>query len=87
MNGLKRNTTRLFDNKGTLFSAALDHPQIYGVMDGLVDPISTIKTLVNSELDAFIINPGIFNLLNADTVKGKKLIMRASLGDSHVFFF
>ena len=80
MNGLKRNTTRLFDNKGTLFSAALDHPQIYGVMDGLVDPISTIKTLVNSELDAFIINPGIFNLLNADTIKKKKLIMRASLG-------
>ena len=80
MNGLARNTERLFENRGTLFSAALDHPQIYGVMEGLVDPIATIKKLHASELDAFILNPGVFKLLDRETVNRKKLIMRASLG-------
>jgi len=80
MTGLSRNTTRLFSNQGRLFAAALDHPQVFGVMDGLVDPIKTVGSLAVTGLDAFILNPGIFPLLQEKTVGGKKLIMRASIG-------
>lgn len=80
MTGLARNTARLFANKGTLFTAAFDHPQMYGVMDGLVDPLATIAAMTPTALDGFILNPGIFNLLDPKALKDKKLIMRASLG-------
>jgi len=80
MTGLSRNIKRLFENKGGLFLAAFDHPQIYGVMKGLENPCSSIAKVVNTELDGFILNPGIFPLVDTKTVYKKKMIMRASLG-------
>ena len=42
MTGLERRTARLFANKGKLFVAAFDHPQIYGIMDGLQNVIGQV---------------------------------------------
>jgi fructose-bisphosphate aldolase, class I len=80
VNGLERNSARLFRADGTMFVAALDHPQVFGVMEGLVDPLKTIKNLAASNIDGFIVNPGLFRLLDGQIVSNKHLIMRASLG-------
>ena len=80
MNGLERNTSKLMNHKGKLFLAAFDHPQIYGVMPGLEQPIDAIKRIIDTEIDGYILNPGIFKLLDASLVQNKKLVLRASLG-------
>lgn len=80
MNGLERNKSRLMNHEGKLFLAAFDHPQIYGVMQGLEQPITAIKRIIDTEIDGFILNPGIFQLLDASMVQNKKLVLRASLG-------
>ncbi len=80
MNGLERNRTTLTREDGTLFLAAFDHPQIYGVMNGLEDPMAAILKIITTDIDGYILNPGIFPLLDATVVRNKKLILRASLG-------
>ncbi len=65
---------------GKLFLAAFDHPQIYGVMQGLEQPLIAIKRILDTEIDGYILNPGIFQLLDAPLVQNKKLVLRASLG-------
>ena len=80
MTGLERNRERLFEKDGKIFVAAFDHPQIFGVMKGLEDPLATISAMLESGIDGFILNPGIFPLLEPKHVAHKKLIMRASLG-------
>ena len=68
------------NHEGKLFLAAFDHPQIYGVMQGLEQPINAIKRILDTEIDGFILNPGIFQLVDAPLVQNKKLVLRASLG-------
>jgi len=80
MTGLERNKTTLLNNKGRLFLAAFDHPQIYGVMRGLEKPLDSIRKIIDTPIDGYIFNPGIFGLIAADMVQGKKLVLRASLG-------
>jgi len=80
MTGLERNRAKLFEHDGSLFVGAFDHPQMYGVMHGLENPIKTIDIMLDTELDGFILNPGIFPLLELRHVAKRKIIMRASLG-------
>jgi len=80
MTGLERNRAKLFEHQGSLFVAAFDHPQMYGVMKGLENPVATIDAILDTELDGFILNPGIFPLLGLRHVVKRKIIMRASLG-------
>lgn len=82
MFGLEKNVKRLFGNGGKLFIAAFDHPQIFGVMDGLKDVKKLVSTLSDTKLDGFILNPGIFPLLDNDIMYNKKMVMRGSLGGS-----
>jgi DhnA family fructose-bisphosphate aldolase class Ia len=82
MFGLEKNVKRLFGNGGKLFIAAFDHPQIFGVMDGLKDVKKLVSTLSDTRLDGFILNPGIFPLLDNDIMYNKKMVMRGSLGGS-----
>lgn len=80
MNGLERNKSTLMNHGGKLFLAAFDHPQIYGVMQGLEQPLTAIKRILDTEIDGYILNPGIFQLVDASLVQNKKLVLRASLG-------
>ena len=82
MFGLEKNVKRLFENGGKLYIGAFDHPQSFGVMDGLEDIKGLVYGLTNTELDGFILNPGIFPLLDTDKIYNKKLIMRGTLGGS-----
>jgi class I fructose-bisphosphate aldolase/fructose-bisphosphate aldolase/2-amino-3,7-dideoxy-D-threo-hept-6-ulosonate synthase len=82
MTGLEKNIRKLFRKNGKTLWIALDHPQFHGPMEGLIDPVLTIKTLAQSPLDGFILNPGIFRLCPTDVVYDKKLIMRVSVGGS-----
>lgn len=80
MTGLERNKIELLDDAGKIFLAAFDHPQIYGVMSGLENPLQAIENIEKTEIGGFILNPGIFNLVDAQLVHKKKMILRSSLG-------
>ena len=82
MFGLEKNVKRLFVNGGKLFIGAFDHPQSFGAMEGLNDITKLITSLSETELDGFILNPGIFPLLDNNSVYNKELIMRGTLGGS-----
>ena len=53
MNGLKRNTQRLFSNGGKLFAMATDLPMC-GLVEGLEDPLGKVRKYKDSKLDAFL---------------------------------
>lgn len=80
MNGLERNISTLLNHGGKLFLAAFDHPQIYGVLPGLEQPLGTIRRTLDTDIDGYILNPGIFPLIDASLVQDKKMVLRASLG-------
>jgi len=82
MTGLERNTTTLLNNRGRLFLAAFDHPQIYGAMRGLEKPLEAIRKILDTPIDGYILNAGLFGLVPADLVRSKKMVLRASLGGS-----
>lgn len=82
MTGLERNIAALLGNKGKLFVAAFDHPQIYGVMPGLEKPGQAVERLIHTPVDGFILNPGMFARVDAALVRNKKMILRASMGGS-----
>lgn len=82
MTNLEKNLCRLFGNNERLFLVALDHPQFFGLLPGLEDTIETAKMLLNSALDGFIFNAGIFERLEAKGFASKILIARASVGGS-----
>jgi class I fructose-bisphosphate aldolase/fructose-bisphosphate aldolase/2-amino-3,7-dideoxy-D-threo-hept-6-ulosonate synthase len=82
MNGLDRNKSTLMNHDGKLFLAAFDHSQIYGVMPGLVDPIESIKRILATDIDGYILNPGIVSILDPALVAKKKIVLRSSLGGS-----
>ena len=80
MTGLERRMARLFANKGKLFVAAFDHPQIYGIMDGLQDTPGLVSSLKRTKLDGFILNPGMVAHVPARAMDDKVLVLRASVG-------
>lgn len=80
MTGLERRRVELLDEKGRIFLAAFDHPQIYGVMEGLEKPVEAIQSIISTAVDGFILNPGVFGLVDAILVRNKKMVLRASLG-------
>lgn len=82
MNGLKRNTAKLFSNNGTLFAMAMDLPQC-GLVDGLEDPLKVIESRKDSKLDAFLVNVGVANLAQ-DALLNKKIILRTSSGGTNL---
>ncbi len=81
MTCLEKNLNRLFRNRGKLFLVALDHAQYFGPMEGLENTVKTAEKLLESPVDGFIFNPGVFRRLNA-TFSAASLIVRASTGGS-----
>ena len=71
---------KLLKNDGKLFLAAFDHPQIYGTMEGLENTPDLVKDLKNTELDGFILNPGMFARICPKSVDDKVLVLRGSVG-------
>lgn len=80
MTGLEKRMARLFANRGKLFVAAFDHPQIYGIMDGLQDTPGLVSCLKRTKLDGFILNPGMVGHVPAKAMEDKVLVLRASVG-------
>ena len=78
MNGLRRNTERLFSNGGKLFAMATDLPQV-GLVEGLKDTKALLAGCRDSKLDAFLVNVGIAHLAEEEILH-KKLILRTSSG-------
>ena len=76
MNGLRRNTEKLFSNGGKLFAMATDLPQV-GLVEGLTDTKGLLRSCMDSELDAFLTNVGIAHLAEEEMLH-KKLILRTS---------
>lgn len=60
----------------------MDLPQSNGVVDGLEDPIAMLNRLAETDVDGFIINPGLFRYMHDEKFYGKKWIMRVSVGAS-----
>lgn len=84
MTGLERRTARLFANKGKLFVAAFDHPQIYGIMDGLQNTPELVKSLKDTALDGFILNPGMAGQVCSRAMDDKLFVLRASVGGTMI---
>ena len=82
MTAVEKNVCRLFGNKGKLFLVALDHPQFFGSLPGLENTCKTAEKLLETSVDGFIFNPGVFLYLDASSFSSKKLIVRASTGGS-----
>ncbi|MBP5162187.1 MAG: hypothetical protein ILP16_04340 [Spirochaetales bacterium] len=80
MTGLERRMARLFANKGKLFVAAFDHPQIYGIMDGLQNTPDLVAYLKRTRLDGFSLNPGMVSHISPRAMDDKVLVLRASVG-------
>ncbi|MBR4427606.1 MAG: hypothetical protein IKS77_07855 [Spirochaetales bacterium] len=80
MTGIQRRMAKLLKNDGKLFLAAFDHPQIYGTMEGLENTPDLVKDLKNTELDGFILNPGMFARICPKSVDDKVLVLRGSVG-------
>lgn len=71
---------KLLKNDGKLFLAAFDHPQIYGTMEGLENTPELVKDLKSTELDGFILNPGMFARICPRSIDDKVLVLRGSVG-------
>mgnify|MGYP000851677618 FL=1 len=83
MNGLKRNTARLFNDRSKLFLLAMDHSQ-GGVVKGLEKPGLLLESLSSSPIDGFILNVGLADKMSHGELLNKKLILRTSFGGSMV---
>jgi len=84
MTGLEKRVARLFANDGKLFVAAFDHPQIYGVMQGLENTPALVDSLKDSNLDGFILNPGMLAHIKTQSMADKLLVLRASVGGTMI---
>ena len=84
MSGLQRNTARLFNDAGMLFVIAIDHPQCFGVMQGLENPDSILAECAETRVDGFIMNPGLAERMSTEPLIRKKLILRTSLAGSYL---
>lgn len=83
MNGLRRNTAKLFGEKGHLFVLALDHAQ-GGLVPGLEHPLALMDSLIPSPIDGFILNVGPAGHMAEDRFLHKKLILRSSFGGTQL---
>ena len=84
MTGLEKRVTRLFANDGKLFVAAFDHPQIYGIMQGLENTPDLVASLKDTALDGFILNPGMVSHIKSSAMADKLLVLRASVGGTMI---
>lgn len=82
MNGLKRNTEKLFSHGGKLFAMAMDLPQC-GLVEGLEDPLALIREVKDTELDALLVNVGVARLAQEELLH-KKLLLRTSSGGTNL---
>jgi len=78
MNGLKRNVSRLFSNRGKLFVLAMDHAQC-GLVEGLERPCDIISARAQSGLDGFLVNVGVAEIME-EKLLDKKILLRTSSG-------
>lgn len=83
MNGLQRNTARLFQNGGKLFVLAMDHAQT-GMMEGLTDVKATMRLRADTELDGFLVNVEPARAMIEPALIHKKLILRSSFGGTRL---
>jgi putative autoinducer-2 (AI-2) aldolase len=79
MDGVRRNSARLFDAAGKLFLLALDHSQS-GVVTGLEKPLDLMRRLADSSLDGFILNAGFADRMASKPFLRRKLVLRTSFG-------
>lgn len=79
MNGLKRNTAKLFDNDGKLFLMAMDHAQ-GGRMKGLEDVRGKALAHAETAVDGFLLNVGTASVMAEPALLHKKLALRTSFG-------
>ncbi|MBP3729482.1 MAG: hypothetical protein J6H18_04390 [Lachnospiraceae bacterium] len=82
MNGLRRNTEKLFSHGGKLFAMAMDLPQC-GLVEGLEDPLALIREVKDTELDALLVNLGVARLAQEELLH-KKLLLRTSSGGTNL---
>ncbi|MEN6593729.1 MAG: hypothetical protein ABFC31_02100 [Clostridiaceae bacterium] len=83
MNGLQRNTAKLFQNGGKLFVLAMDHAQT-GIMEGLEDVKATMRLRADTELDGFLVNVEPARAMTEPALIHKKLILRTSFGGTRL---
>jgi len=83
MNGLKRNTAKLFDHGGKLFVLALDHAQS-GLMEGLTDVKSIMRQRADTALDGFLVNVEPARSMAEGALLHKKLLLRSSFGGTRL---
>ena len=81
MNGLKRNTERLFSRNGKLFLMAMDLPQS-GMVQGLEKPRELLHILEDTAVDGFVTNIGLADEFAQGGLLRKKLVLRSSSGGS-----
>lgn len=78
---LKRQTAKLFSNKGRLLVLAMDHAQ-GGLMEGLENPLELARTFADSQLDGFLMNVGPALVMEEAPLLNKRLLLRAGFGGS-----
>jgi class I fructose-bisphosphate aldolase/fructose-bisphosphate aldolase/2-amino-3,7-dideoxy-D-threo-hept-6-ulosonate synthase len=83
MNGLLRNTAKLFNHDGKLFVLAIDHAQT-GIMEGLTDVKALMHRHANSALDGFLVNVEPAQAMADDALLQKKLLLRSSFGGTRL---
>jgi len=77
MHGLEKNVRRLLEGRPLL--VALDHPQYFGPMPGLINPVTTVELLATTPVKGFVLNRGLFGQLDAQKLWHKILVMRADV--------
>lgn len=78
---LKRQTAKLFSNKGKLLVLAMDHAQ-GGLMEGLERPLELARAFAASQIDGFLMNVGPAAVMEEPSLLNKKLLLRAGFGGS-----
>lgn len=83
MNGLFRNTAKLFSHDGKLFALAMDHAQT-GIMEGLTDVKAIMRKNADTALDGFLVNVEPARAMAEDALLQKKLLLRSSFGGTRL---
>ncbi len=83
MNGLLRNTAKLFNHDGKLFVLAMDHAQT-GVTEGLTDVKAIMRRRADSALDGFLVNVEPARAMAEDALLQEKLLLRSSFGGTRL---
>jgi len=83
MNGLTRNTAKLFNHGGKLFILAMDHAQA-GIMEGLTDVRAIMRRHADTALDGFLVNVEPARAMAEGALLQKKLLLRSSFGGTRL---